>query len=191
MEKLPQAKTSVLAIISLVLSLLFFIPLTGVAALIIGIIALFKISEHKEELKGKGLAIAGTIIGGISTIILLLVIIGFVTGLVLPGIQQARTEALDMQTASNLRQIGLCLYAHAKNNNGALPSYLAELETEGYINDNSILKNAYGHPFNFKQADNNLYDMTRSDILVIDDYLDTSTGYKLRADGSVDVHNPY
>jgi len=186
MEKSPQAKTCVLAIISLVLGLLFFIP-TGLAALVLGIIALVRISKHKEELEGKGLAIAGTIIGGIRIIILLFVIMGVAAGFICPGVFSAREEALKTQTASNLRQVGIALYAHAKNNNGAFPSYLAELEEENYISDNSIFENAYGYPFTFNQAGKNLYELTSTATLVADDNSNKSTGYKLKADGSVDM----
>jgi len=46
------------------LSLLFLPPLLALAALIVGIIALRKIKAAPENLKGKGMAIAGVVLGG-------------------------------------------------------------------------------------------------------------------------------
>ena len=212
MEKSPQAKTCVLAIISLVLGLLFFIP-TGLAALVLGIIALVRISKHKEELEGKGLAIAGTIIGGIRIIILPFVIIGLINvGLIFPGVSTAREEALQLETASNMRQIGiafareealqletasnmrqigLALYAHAKNNGGDLPANLDELVTEDYLADDEIFENAFGGAMEMDSAAAGgcLWGMNATDVLVTDNESTTgkSTGYKLNADGSVDM----
>ena len=189
MEQLLQVKKhSTLAIISLILSVVIFIPLTGLAGLIVGIIALVKISKNEKELKGKGLAIAGTIIGGIRTILLPFVIIGIVAGLIGPGVFTAREEALKTQVASNMRQIGIALYAHAKNNDGMLPATLAELETEGYIEDMALINdNIDGNPFTFNQANNNLYSLNPSDALVTDDIGNKATNYVLRGAGSVDT----
>ncbi len=182
MENSLQAKTyNTLAIVSLFLSLLIFIPLTGLAGLVVGIIALAKISKCKKELTGQGLAIAGTIIGGIRTVLLLVLVIGFFAGLIGPGIQSAKTEALEVQAASNLRQTGIALYAYAKNHEGNLPEKLSELNDAGYIDDASI-----GILYdNFQQGyfcgDKNLYRMAEEDILI----KDTKYNINLYANGSV------
>jgi len=57
----PDAKTSGLAITSLVLGILsiFTLFLTALPAIILGIISIFKIEKSAGQLKGKGLAIAG------------------------------------------------------------------------------------------------------------------------------------
>jgi len=48
---------------SLVLALLFFVPLAPLVGLILGIIAIVKISASKGAMKGLGLAIAGVVVG--------------------------------------------------------------------------------------------------------------------------------
>ncbi len=62
-------KTNVLAIVSLVISILGF----NLIAIILGAIALNQIKKTGEN--GRGLAIAGIIIGAISIVILIIVII--------------------------------------------------------------------------------------------------------------------
>src|SRR5579862_293051 len=58
------APTSGMAIASLVLGCLFCIPLTGVLALIFGIIALKQTRERQAS--GRGMAIAGTVLGSLN-----------------------------------------------------------------------------------------------------------------------------
>jgi Domain of unknown function (DUF4190) len=67
-----QKKTSALAIASFILGFLF-----GPAGIVLGIIALDKISVNTNSLKGKGLAIAGIAIGAVfSALFLLMFIVG-------------------------------------------------------------------------------------------------------------------
>lgn len=83
-------KTNVLAIISLAVAvapvILIFIPyvaclafLCPLAAIILGIIALTQISKPGNMQKGKGLAIAGIIVGGIWIILIPVIVIGGLT----------------------------------------------------------------------------------------------------------------
>lgn len=92
-----QKKTLGIAIASLVCGCCFFLPLIGLlaspAALILGIVAVNKISKNQEMLKGRGLAIAGIVLGSLG---LLCFVLGL--GVVLPRIatrtQQARNNAM-------------------------------------------------------------------------------------------------
>lgn len=55
---------SVLAVISMILGFFFFIPLiSGLFAIILGIIALYSIAMYKDELRGRGFAITGIVAG--------------------------------------------------------------------------------------------------------------------------------
>src|SRR5438105_2173436 len=67
MIKMIQKKTSMLAVLSLVFGCLFIIPVFGVifsiSALILGVIALVVISKNEDKLKGRALAIVGTVLG--------------------------------------------------------------------------------------------------------------------------------
>lgn len=56
-------RTSVLAILALIASLVCFIPLTGVLAMGLGVFALIGIGSSKGRVKGTGLAVAGIVIG--------------------------------------------------------------------------------------------------------------------------------
>ncbi|MDP8261629.1 MAG: prepilin-type N-terminal cleavage/methylation domain-containing protein [Candidatus Kappaea frigidicola] len=124
-------------------------------------------------------------------LMIVMVIIGILLSLLLPGVFTAREEALKTQTASNLRQIGIALYAHAKNNAGILPANVAELVTDGYLTDDSVFENAFGGDMELEAAvmSKSLYAMDSTDVLITDDEIVTekATGYELRADGSVNT----
>ncbi len=70
-EVTKQLKTSGLAIASLVLGILFFVPFAPLLAIIFGIIARHIISKSKGTLKGKGMAHAGFVLGSIYIIVVL------------------------------------------------------------------------------------------------------------------------
>ncbi len=65
---IPQ-RTSVMAIISLVLALVCFVPGLGVLAVIFGIAAIIAISTAKGRLVGTGLAATGVVIGLLSSVV--------------------------------------------------------------------------------------------------------------------------
>jgi prepilin-type N-terminal cleavage/methylation domain-containing protein len=132
-------------------------------------------------------------------LMIVMVIIGILLSLLLPGVFTARQEALKTQVASNLRQIGIALYAYAKNHDGTLPNELADLDPEEptatdptYLEGmDEINKNIDGNPFTYNQANEDLYSLNSSDVLVTDDSTaggkTKATGYTLLADGSVDT----
>lgn len=62
-EVVVEERTSIMAIVSLVLALICFVPGLGVLAAILGIAALFMIGGSRGRVGGKGLAISGLIIG--------------------------------------------------------------------------------------------------------------------------------
>jgi len=70
-EITKQPKTSGLAIASLVLGILSFIPPAPLLAIIFGIVARHIISKSKGTLKGKGLAHAGFVLGSLYIIVVL------------------------------------------------------------------------------------------------------------------------
>ncbi|MEO0513239.1 MAG: DUF4190 domain-containing protein [Planctomycetota bacterium] len=56
-------KTSILAILSLILGLICFVPLLGVLAIVLGVFALIGIGSSQGRTKGTGLAVAGIVLG--------------------------------------------------------------------------------------------------------------------------------
>jgi hypothetical protein len=69
-----ENKTNTLAIISFIASLLFFIPLTGIAGFIMGIISLSQINESGE--RGRGMAITSIVLGALSLMFWFFAVIG-------------------------------------------------------------------------------------------------------------------
>jgi prepilin-type processing-associated H-X9-DG protein len=113
------AKTSGLAIASLVLGILGFCSfgLTAIAGLILGIVALARINRSNGMVKGRGIALAGTIVSGV--FILMLPIFA---ALLLPALAKAKSKASAITCMNNLRQLGLAARMYADENGKRLPS---------------------------------------------------------------------
>ncbi|GEM_PF-1330906 len=108
MDEPPVASkgTSKLAIASLVCGLLICLPLVGgVAALILGLIALSAFSKPENQgLGGKGMAIAGIVLGGVS-LLLLPVYIGIIAAFAIPSMLESKTSANESGAQRSLRCI--------------------------------------------------------------------------------------
>ena len=76
LEKTQEKKTSGLAIASLVLSLLFFIPLAPLVGIILAIVSLTKIKKD-SKLKGETIAIIAIAVG-VFTLILSITSLGLI-----------------------------------------------------------------------------------------------------------------
>lgn len=72
----PESRTSVLAILSLVCSLVCIVPFLGLLGAILGISALFAISRSQGAVRGSGMAAAGIAIGLLVTVLWLGIGIG-------------------------------------------------------------------------------------------------------------------
>jgi prepilin-type processing-associated H-X9-DG protein len=113
-------RTAGLAIASLVLGILAVSCLSilaGIPALILGIIALNKIGKSAGTLTGKGLAIAGLVMGGVSFALL-----PITAALVLPAVVGARVKANEVQCLNNVRQCTLACEQYAQEHDKALPT---------------------------------------------------------------------
>lgn len=109
--------TSGVAIASLVCSLMgLLIPGLGLIGLVLGIIALRHIRKHGSR-DGRGLAIAGVVIGTIT----LIIGVALGAGVLLPALREARQAARATMTQSNLKQISIGMAAYARDNKGYLP----------------------------------------------------------------------
>jgi hypothetical protein len=106
--------TSGKATASLVLGLLSFCAsfLTGLPAIVIGLLGIREIGRSRGYLKGQGMAIAGVVTGVLGTLVSAV--------LMLPALQAAREAARRAQCTNNLKEIGLSLHNFASEK-GTLP----------------------------------------------------------------------
>jgi hypothetical protein len=89
-------KTSGLAIASLVCGILGFLCLPALAGLVLGVMALVKISNSKGQLRGQGLAIAGICLSGI-----MLLVVPVEAGLLLPALARAKARSRQFNSTIN------------------------------------------------------------------------------------------
>jgi hypothetical protein len=113
-----EAKTSGLAITSLVLGVLGFCGITALVGLILGIVALVKINRSGGRLSGQGLAIAGICVSGFMLLLVLLFIIPpFMAVLTQPVPAGAKSKAQIINCMNNVKQLtlGVMIYANANH----------------------------------------------------------------------------
>ena len=103
-------RTSGMAITSLVLGVSSFVLwiLTGIPAVVLGTIALVRINRSNGRLKGDGLAIAGIVTGGVTSVMIVPIMIA----LLLPAVQAAREAAYRQVSINNLHQMSHALQNH-------------------------------------------------------------------------------
>lgn len=121
----PVAKTSALALWSLILGILSWIclgPLTAVPAIICGHLALPRIRNAAGQLTGQGLAIAGLVLGYVG------LVLGFLiaAALLFPAINKARDRAQETRCIINVRQLAIACENYALDHQ-TLPVSVAEL----------------------------------------------------------------
>ena len=117
----PPAKTSGMAVASMVVGFFGCLGFTGIVGLILGVSALIRISRSRGRLKGKGAAIAGIVLSGI----MLLAGFPLLLGIVLPALAKAKSKArfasTESQCAGNLKQLAIAVRLYANANNDEYP----------------------------------------------------------------------
>jgi hypothetical protein len=96
-------ETSGKAITSLICSLLFFIPLAFIAAIVFGHMGLSEIKKSTGRLKGKGLAIAGLVLGYVWVVFISIILI--VAAIAIPNSLRARIAANESSAVYGVRRL--------------------------------------------------------------------------------------
>lgn len=115
-------KLSGLAIASLVLGTLGLptLGLTALFGLILGLISMGKIRRSQGALRGRELALAGTIISGV--FLLMLPVLLVMAGMLLPALAQAKSKAQSIHCINNMKQLALGARIYAGDNQERLPA---------------------------------------------------------------------
>jgi prepilin-type processing-associated H-X9-DG protein len=121
----PQTSGKALASLILGISSFFCSIVTGIPAVVLGILGLREIDRSGGQRTGKGLAMTGLILGAISCV-MVPVLAGLLVGLILPAVQAARGAAERAQCMNNLRQIGLAMINYADAHNVFPPATTVE-----------------------------------------------------------------
>jgi hypothetical protein len=108
-----------LAIASLVCGILGLctVGITSIVGLVLGILALMKISKSEGRLGGNGLAIAGVSVSGA-----LLLLLPVQAAMLLPALARAKSKAQTINCINNLKQLDIALRIYATDNAGKLPA---------------------------------------------------------------------
>ena len=112
-RRAPEARTSALAVTSLVLGILSicFTVLTGLPAILLGVIALIVISGSGGRLRGTGLAVGGLVTGLLGSLLLLALI---------PGVAKVKQTQARIESHNNLKQMALAMH-NFNDSTGQLP----------------------------------------------------------------------
>jgi len=102
-----KSRTSGLAVVSLILGCFFIVPILGIIpsllAVILGIVAAVKISKNRNALKGKGLAVAGIVLGSLGVI--LMPVLAVILAIAIPNAMLAKVRAQEAGAAAAMRAI--------------------------------------------------------------------------------------
>lgn len=123
---MPKKETPGIAIASLVCGILSWVCvglLAAIPAVITGHMALGRIKRSAGTLAGRGMAIAGLLLGYTSIVAMIVLLVLFFT-LVLPAIKKATSE---YECTAHLHQIGSACNAYAAEHDGRYPERLSEL----------------------------------------------------------------
>jgi prepilin-type processing-associated H-X9-DG protein len=112
------SKTSGLAVSSLVLGVLgvFTCGITALIGLVLGIIAMVKVSNSRGALRGNGMALAGIIVSGI-----FLLMIPIYAAMLLPALAAAKQKAQAINCVNNEKQLARAVRIYSNDNTNRFP----------------------------------------------------------------------
>ena len=113
------AKTSALAIVALIFAI---IPCTWIIGLVLGIIALIRISDRPYALKGRGLALGAIVLPAVWFVL------GIVAAIAIPNFLRFQQRAKQSEAKVNLRAIYTNLRTFEDDHPGKTPATFRELD---------------------------------------------------------------
>ena len=122
----PVQRTSGLAIASMVLGIVWIYWIGSILAVIFGHVALSQIKQSGGALRGRGMAIAGLVLGyvGIAMLVVVIVVLATVDVDFDPTASECRRDALELSIAENAYHVARGTYATE-----------SELVAEGYLDE--------------------------------------------------------
>ena len=140
-----QPKTSGMAIASLVCGILNVFPLS-VIAIVLGHISLSQIKKSAGRIQGKGLAIAGLVLGylGIAVIPFILII----AAIAIPNLLRAKISANEASAVHSVRMVATAERAYAAQHpNEGFTCNLADLNSVGLSDSDLLSGQKHGYVF--------------------------------------------
>jgi predicted Zn finger-like uncharacterized protein len=131
-------QTNGFAIASLICGILGCTGIGGILAIVFGILGIQKTKDPRYG--GKGMAIAGIIIGSLGLVAPCMI------SILLPSLNRARETANRVKCASNMRSIGQAMIIYATSNRGYLPPDLAMVVPVGVKMDQFVCPSASDTP---------------------------------------------
>lgn len=107
--------------------------LPGIAAIVVGIIALSRIGREPERYGGRGMAVAGIALGGASAVMVPVFLFPLLVSILLPSLSRARELSKRMLCATNMRAVAISAKTYAEDNAGVMPTPLSALVDGGYL----------------------------------------------------------
>jgi len=112
---LHNPQKSSMAIASLICGLLFFVPFAFILAIAFGCIALGNIKESQGRLNGRGMAIAGIVLG--AGWILLIPVFGLLAAMAIPAFNKVRETSMEKMMMNQARIITSAANQYSLENN--------------------------------------------------------------------------
>jgi prepilin-type processing-associated H-X9-DG protein len=121
------------AVWALILGVLSFVLsfLAGIPAVVLGIIGMKRASADRAT-GGQGMAILGLVLGIVGSF-LGCAFLSVMISILLPSLSRAREEAMRVNCAASMRQIGMGLIVYQNANKGRLPDSLDALAKGGFV----------------------------------------------------------
>ena len=123
--------SSGMAIASLVMGVLSFLGcsiFTAIPAIFTGHIAHNRSRKSPQEFGGRGMAVAGLVMGYVS--VALIPVIAILAGLMLPALAKAKDKAQRINCVNNIKQIGLAARIWSNEHGGKFPPDFTSMSNE-------------------------------------------------------------